>query len=303
MKGRLLTVETANPRNFHHAISDAPSMPRLEMIGRLFLPPGDGPFPVVIVVAGSLGLQPPHLEKAGRLVDAGIAACAIDPFHAREVVSTVANQVQYSFAASAWDVLATAAHLAGLPEIDPSRIGAQGHSRGGSAVLSAAATRLQSASAAPALRGVYAAYPWSGQQFLRPDVGSTRVRAVIGDQDDWCLPQQVQAHVHAMRLAGGDATIRIFAGAHHSFDRPTPLETIDEAAVAPSAPTAYIADDGAFLHPLEDAPNPELTDLDLFLYANDAGYGVRGARIGGGGAHAEAFVSDMMAFWRETLGA
>ena len=38
----------------------------------------------------------------------GIAALVIDPFGARAVTSTVANQTQFSFAASAFDVLAAA---------------------------------------------------------------------------------------------------------------------------------------------------------------------------------------------------
>ena len=270
---------------------------------RLFKPAGAGPFPVVIIVPGSLGLAEPHLEKADLLTDAGIAACPIDPFLARSVVSTVANQTQYSFAASAWDVLATARALVDRAGIDASRIGAQGHSRGGSAVLSAASTCLAVASDAPRLRGVYAAYPWCGHQFLNPDVGETRVRAVIGDRDDWCLPQQVQAHVHAMCLVGCDATVKIFGGAHHSFDRTTSLETIEGAAVAPGAPTTYISDDGALIHPLEEAPDPKLCDRDVMVYANKAGYGSKGAHIGGGGDHAAAFRADMMAFWRSTLSA
>ena len=301
LAGRLLTIETANPKNFHEAISKTSQMPRLNMIGKLFLPEGEGPFPVVIIVPGSLGLQPAHLEKADFLTNSGIAACPIDPFHARAVVTTVSNQVQYSFAASAWDVLATVKHLASLPEIDSTRIGAQGHSRGGSAVFTAACTHFSNAIDAPKLRGVYAAYPWSGQQFMNPSVGATRIRAVIGDQDDWCLPQQVQAHVHAMRIDGGDSTMRMFGGAHHSFERTTPVEYYEDAVVSPSAPTVYIADDGSLIHPLEEHPNPELCDLDVFLYAAKAGYAKRGAHIAGGEEHSASFYADMLDFWRSTM--
>ena len=177
-------------------------------------------------------------------------------------MSTVANQVQFSFAASSWDVLATAEVLAARPDIDAARIGAQGHSRGGSAVLSAASVHFAAAANAPKLVGVYAAYPWSGQQFLDPAVGSTRIRAIIGDRDHWCSPMQVQAHIHAIRVAGGDATVRIVAGAPHSFDRATPLEHIAHASVTPGAPTLYIADDGAFILPTSDEPDPELVDLE-----------------------------------------
>ena len=257
----------------------------------------------MIIAPGSLGLQEHHLSYAAELTDASIAACAIDPFGNRGVVSTVGNQAQYSFAASAWDVLATAELLATRPEIDAARVGAQGHSRGGSAVLNAASVHLAAASDAPKLVGVYAAYPWSGHQFGDPAVGATRVRAIIGDQDDWCSPTQVQAHIQAMRVAGGDATVRIVGGARHSFDRTTPLEHILDAAVAPAAPTLYINDDGAFILPTSDEPDPELVDLDGFLYAFNAGYAVRGAHIGGSPELAPLFVEDMMAFWTGVMGA
>ena len=231
-----LTVPSANPRNFHQAISGTGTMSRQDLRAKLFVPESPGPHPAVIIVPGSLGLQLHHMQIAAAVTDASIAALAIDPFSTRRVVTTVHNQVQFSFAASAWDVLAAAGVLASCPDIDSSRIGAQGHSRGGSAVLNAASVHLAAAAGAPKLIGVYAAYPWSGQQFLDPDVGTTRVRAIIGDRDDWCPPVQVQAHIQAIRASGGDATVRIVPGANHSFDRTTPLEHIPEASVTPGRP-------------------------------------------------------------------
>ena len=299
--GEALAIPSANPKNFHQAISDTDAMPRQDLWGKLFLPEGPGPFPVVIIAPGSLGLQQHHCEIAAAITDAAIAACAIDPFGTRSVVSTVANQVQFSFAASAWDVLAAAEVLAARPYIDPARIGAQGHSRGGSAVLNAASVHLAAAAGAPKLIGAYAAYPWSGQQFLNPAVGSTRIRAIIGDRDDWCSPMQVQAHIHAIRLAGGDATVRIVAGAPHSFDRATPLEHMPHASVTPAAPTFYIADDGAFILPTSDEPDSELVDRDGFMYSIKAGFGVRGANIAGSPELVPLFIQDMTTFWTDVM--
>ena len=296
-----LAIQSANPKNFHQAISDTDAMPRQDLWAKLFLPHGPGPFPVVIIAPGSLGLQQHHAAIAAAITDADIAACAIDPFGTRDVVTTVANQVQFSFAASAWDVLATAELLAARPDIDAARIGAQGHSRGGSAVLSAASVHLAAAANAPKLIGAYAAYPWSGHQFLNPAVGSTRIRAIIGDRDDWCSPMQVQAHIHAIRVSGGDATLRIVPGAPHSFDRAAPLEHIAHAAVTPGAPTLYIADDGAFIHPTSDEPDPELVDRDGFMYAINAGFGVRGAHIAGSPELVPLFFDDMTTFWTDVM--
>ena len=293
-------VTTANPRNFYELISQPGGCAPAQIYAQTFVPPDADDPPVVIVVPGSLGVAPSHLHKTELLTSVGIAACVIDPFGQRGVASTVGNQAQYSFAASAWDVIATAQQLAARGGIDSNAIGAQGHSRGGSAVIAAACLPDLMNSDNP-LTAVYAAYPWCGQQFLNPSPGRTRIRAVIGDRDEWCLPQQVQGYMQALRLSGADATWRIFAGAHHSFDRDTPVEEVAEASVAPGAPTIYIADDGAMMHPATGETDPGFTERELMLYGIKAGYGVRGARIGASDDSAAAFHADMMAFWQTTL--
>lgn len=304
--GRTIEVPSASPRNYYQAVSAAAEMPRVTIDGQLFLPPGatgTARLPLVIVVPGSLGVAPSHLAHAETLTGAGMAAFVLDPFGARGVTSTVANQTQYSFAASAYDVLAAWRALAALPEIDPARIGAQGHSRGGSAVLTAATRRFADAvlGRGRGLAAVLAAYPWSGHQFLDPGVGATRIRVLMGDRDEWCSVQQVQGHVQAIRLTGGVVTMRLFDGAAHSFDRGTPVVRVAEAAVAPGAPTTYLAPGGACIHPLTGQADPALTDRDVAVYGLKAGYGVRGASLGSKDAEAAAFHDDMLAFWTAVL--
>ena len=303
--GRNVDVPSASPTNFHQLISAAQDMPRLVVDAKLFLPPNvDRPLPMVIVVPGSLGVAPSHIAHAETLFENGIGSCILDSFGARQVTSTVADQTQFSFAASAFDVLAAYRVLAERADIDAGRIGAQGHSRGGSAVLTAATRCFADAvvGAGGGLAAVLAAYPWSGQQFLSPGIGGTEVRVLMGDADEWCSPTQVQAHCHAMRLAGGVASMRLFGGAQHSFDRDTPIEDVRDARVALGAPTTYVADDGAMLHPLAATPDPNLVDRDVMVYAMKAGYGRRGARIGSRPGDARAFREDMVAFWRRVLG-
>ena len=311
--GRNLEVPSASPLNYHQAVSAQAEMSRAVVDGKLFLPaaaprpPGaarPGGWPVVIVVPGSLGVDATHLAHAETLTGAGLAVFVLDSFGARGITSTVTNQTQYSFAGSAWDVLAAWRVLSTLPEIDATRIGAQGHSRGGSAVLTAATRRFADAALAPGLglAAVLAAYPWSGHQFLDPAVGATRIRVLMGDRDDWCSVQQVQGHVQAIRLTGGEVSLRLFGGAEHSFDRAMPVFRIADARVAPGAPTAYLAADGAYVHPLTGRADPALTDRDVAVYGLKAGYGVRGASLGGKDSEATEFRDDMLTFWSEALG-
>jgi len=299
LEGTPLTTPSANPRNHHQAIADPGGCPAVGIDAKLFVPPDrGGPVPAVIIVPGSLGVGPNHEMHAETLVGAGFAVCVIDPFGPRSVVSTVANQTHYSFAASAFDVLAAWRVLSDHPAIDSGRIAAQGHSRGGSAVITAACRRFADpiVGAGNGLVAVYAVYPWCGQQFRDPSIGSTRVRAIIGDRDEWCSVQEAQAQINAMRAAGGDAEIRIVPGAAHSFDRYEAVHTLDDASVAPNAPTTMLADDGAMVLPGSGQPDPGLTDRDGFMAAIAAGYGVRGAAIGGTDGQPELFRDDMLRF-------
>ena len=298
--GSTWQVATANPTTFHQAISAPQNTPSTEIFAQTFLPESVNNPPVVIVIPGSMGVAPSHVKKAELFTNAGIACCLLDPFGARGVTTTVANQAQFSFAASAWDVLATMDQLAARGQIDVDRIGTQGHSRGGSAILSALCMSRHTGFTAK-MCGAYAAYPWSGQQFLNPHVGTTKVRSVVGDQDEWCSAQQIQGHIQAIRLAGGNASCRIFAGAHHSFDRETPVEMVAEASVARGAPTIYIDDTGASIHPVTGERDPDASERDLMLYGIKAGYGKRGARLGTSGNFAADFHADMMAFWQQCL--
>ena len=304
VRGEPVEIPSANPVNYWQVISDRAAMPRVTIDGQLFVPrEARLPLPVVIVVPGSLGIAPSHLRHAETLVSLGLAAFVLDPFGPRHVTSTVSNQTQYSFAASAYDVAAAVRVLASRPEVDARRIGLQGHSRGGSAVLTAVTRRFCEAvhDRSLSVRAVLAAYPWSGHQFLDPDVGTTEVRAIVGDQDDWVSPQQVQGHVQAIRLRGGRASGRIVAGAEHSFDRDEPLQRFEDAAVSPGAPTTYVADDGAFIHPATGEADAKLVDRDLAVYALKAGYGVRGATLGSQGQQAALFRDEMTGFFQRTL--
>ena len=308
-KGQNFEIPTANPLNYFQVISRAAELPGLTIDGKLFLPPSDhrkagGKFPLVMVIPGSLGVAPSHLAHAEAVSDDGFAAFVLDGFGARDVTSTVANQTQFSFAASAYDVLAAWKVLSTHPDIDTSRIGAQGHSRGGSAVLTAATRRFADAVVGDGagFRSVLAAYPWSGHQFLDPSVDETEIRIIMGDADEWCSPMQVQGHCQAIRLSGGKVTMRLIGGAHHSFDRGTEIEHVADASVSPAAPTIYIGNDGAFIHPLTGAGDSKLVDRDLMVYALKAGYGRKGAKIGSRDGEAELFKTDMLAFWRRTLG-
>lgn len=303
--GEAIEFESANPANFHEILNGA-DFPKIMIDGKLFLHPDhDGsPLPCVIVVPGSVGVAESHLMHAETLCDAGYAAFVVDPFGARSVSVTYDNQTQFSFAASAFDVLSAVKVMAARPEVDASRIGVQGHSRGGAAVVQAAMKVMQAAalSEGEAIKAVYGVYPWAGQQFLTPNIGDVTMRIVIGEQDEWCSAQQAQGYAHAIRLASnGDVSFKMYADAHHSYDRRQGMEDFPTATVAPQAPTVYIDDAGSFIDPITGEANSARTDHDFMVYAAKAGFMVTGARLGSSSDLADQFCSDMLGFWERML--
>lgn len=306
VEGVNVDIPTAAPTGYVQLLQAPGDMARVTIDGKLFLPKNaaaGAKSPLVMICPGSMGVTDANVRHAETLNAQGLATFVLDPFGARGVTSTVANQTQFSWAASAYDVLAAYKVLSAHPAIDPARIGAQGHSRGGGAVQTAATRVFADAvvGEGKGLAAILPAYPWSGHQFLDPSVGPTRVHVLMGDRDEWCSPMQVQGHMQAIRLAGGKASMRLFPGSHHSFDRGTPVEYIANASVSPAAPTSYIDASGAFIDFLTGKPDPKLTDRDMAVYGIKAGYGKKGAHLGSTGNDHELFRADMIAFWTEAL--
>tara|TARA_Y100000817_G_C16819522_1_gene528247 strand:+ start:64 stop:1029 length:966 start_codon:yes stop_codon:yes gene_type:complete len=301
--GESIVFESGNPLNYFEAIEAPHQIERINISGKLFIASSDNLSPAVIVVPGSLGVGENHLQHAETIVSQGIAAFVIDPFANRNVESTVANQTPFSFAASAFDVLMALETIAKHPKIDANRISAQGHSRGGSAVLMASTRQFADPIIGSNLcfEGVYAVYPWCGHQFLKPSVGHTKVRAIVGERDDWLSVQQVQSQIQAVALDGGDASIRIVKGASHSFDWDEEVYEIPEASVAPEAPTVYLDATGAMIDPVTGEANSLSTDRTHFLAAIEGGFGRRGAHVGSSGEQAYIFREDMLQFHKSTL--
>jgi pimeloyl-ACP methyl ester carboxylesterase len=114
--------------------------------GTLTLPPGNGPFPAVLLISGS-GAQDrdstimghkPFLLLADTLTRRGIAVLRVDD---RGVGGTGRGTIAPTSADLADDVRAGVTYLAGRPDIDTARLGLIGHSEGASiAALVAADT-------------------------------------------------------------------------------------------------------------------------------------------------------------------
>ena len=301
--GENVEILTRNPKNYYQVIADIENCETVTIDGKLFIPETNKPLPLVIIVPGSLGVGPNHKAHAETLVGEGYAVFLLDPFGARSVKSTIENQTQYSFAATAYDLLVTYQTLSQHPLIDAERIAAQGHSRGGSAVLTASMRNFADPiiGSDSGFVAVYSVYPWCGHQFKNSQIGDTQVRAIVGEIDNWVSIKQIETQIEAINRNGGKAAMRIVDGAHHSFDRYEPVHHMPEARVAPEAPILFLEDSGKMIHPETKQGDPDLVDYDIFVHAMKQGYGRLGADIGGIDDQPEIFKKDMLKFYSQHL--
>jgi pimeloyl-ACP methyl ester carboxylesterase len=109
----------------------------VRLSGTLFLPPGEGPFPAVVLVHGSGRQDRSTLRMfADRFARAGIAALAYDK---RGVGASTGDYARASLADLAGDALSAWDSLRDIPEVDAGAIGLWGISQGGWVSVLAAA--------------------------------------------------------------------------------------------------------------------------------------------------------------------
>ena len=303
--GELVSFESRSPSDWGPAMKGDLG-PVVHLNAQFFRPPGKArKWPVTIILPGSGNLGTHHLAQASALVSKGVAVLLVDPFRGRGIVDTIADQGRLTWPASAYDVLAAVRYLRARADVDPVRIGALGGSRGGTAVMMAAARPFSDAilGKGKGLRAVVAGYPWCGTQFRSARLArGTSLLVLQGDRDDWVSVQQGQDAVHAMIVVEQDATMRIVAGATHAFDRAdVPPTHIPEAVTSTTFPTVYMDDTGTYFDLRTGKTNPALRPEDFTGYAVSGGFVRKGVTIGSRPGDSEIFLREMSDFLTDAL--
>jgi carboxymethylenebutenolidase len=123
------------------------------------------------------------------------------------------------------DAFGALAYLGSRPDVSPGRIGLQGWSNGGSAVIATVSARVPGiGSVANGFRAALAFYPACGLkgQFdetpFRPDAPTL---VFHGTADEEVSYKRCVALVERSRESGGTVEIQVYPGATHSFDSPS----------------------------------------------------------------------------------
>jgi dienelactone hydrolase len=219
---------------------DAPRAPPAASIPvRVLKPDGPGPFPAIVMLHDCSGLGPRSSGAPARwgalLQREGYVIVIPDSFSTRGVAdgvctnpSPIRNEVAPSRRVR--DAYEALAYARALPYVDGARVGVMGGSHGGSTTLATMA-----ASQRPGFAAAIALYPGCGARYgdWRPGTAGVYKPAgplliLVGEKDDWTPAQPCRQLAERSRGAGLPVEVKIYPGAHHSFDSDRPVRYVAE---------------------------------------------------------------------------
>ncbi|MBS0505756.1 MAG: dienelactone hydrolase family protein [Proteobacteria bacterium] len=216
------------PKNLSELFKGNSGGATVNILGHLFMPPGDGgKVPAVVLLHGSGGIYSAELDYWPKQFNAaGMAVFVLDMFGPRGVQDTSENQSLVPFTADVVDSFAALKLLATHPRIDAKRIAVMGFSRGGIAVIRDNVTRIIQAQHLPdglqyaAIIPVYAG-GCAGvfRLVVKPGVFSKAPMLFIhGTADTYCPLSACVDYADKISKAGTPVQFVKIDGAHHKFD-------------------------------------------------------------------------------------
>ncbi len=199
-----------------------------QIVGHLFLPPGDAKAGAVILIHGSGGIYDAMLDYwPKKLNAAGLAVLSMDTFGPRGVKSTAEDQASVPFSADTADAFAALRMLATHPRIDARRIAVMGFSRGGITVWRSAVNRIIASQKLPdGLRFAAHVAMYSGGCAgllrIRPNPGVFSPAPLLwvhGEADDYTPIGACRDYADRIAAAGTPSRLVAIPGAHHKFDQ------------------------------------------------------------------------------------
>ena len=200
-------------------------------------PDGDGPFPAVVLLHDCSGLgrfsSGAPKRWAQELLAHGYVVAIPDSFSTRgfpkgTCTDPSPERVNVGPFKRVEDAYRTLEYLRSLPYVKGDRVGVMGGSHGGSTTLATIATGPRDRQPERKKNGFAAAvalYP--GCDIGKPTFDTwyqthTPLLILSGELDDWTPAKPCEALVESAKSHGSDATIKVYPGAHHSFDSDKP---------------------------------------------------------------------------------
>ena len=185
---------------------------------KLKLPPGDGPFPAVVLLHGCGGWYGGNIDDwANWYVERGWVALAVDSFGTRGISQICDGIETLGTTQRALDAYGAADYLAQLASVDPARIVVMGFSHGGSTVTRAMSSdlvrnfRTRSQTRFQAGVGLY-----PGSCTLSKPYAP--VLLIGAELDNWTPVSTCEWQLSASGFPNPTVWFHVIKGAYHSFD-------------------------------------------------------------------------------------
>lgn len=274
----------------------------VQLSGKLYLPDGEGRFPVVVLQHGSgnpdvLTSWWNYLVPALRNV--GIGAFIADSYGGRAIGQTSVDQTQLSKAARIVDAFMALYALSKVPSVDPSRIGVTGYSFGGGTALDTADRRAVVAVLGDKLR--FAAHlPVYPNCVLRKSIDFTGapMHFLLAAKDDHSRPAHCLSLIEHLKGAGVAASQTVYPDAGHGFVL-VRSRFLKQAANFRNCPPATLAEDG---HIDGDGFSDRGGSWADYVKAAFKKCGTRGAHVAGTISTRQRARDDTVEFFRAALG-
>jgi dienelactone hydrolase len=242
----------------------APSGAVEQLPATLLKPDGPGPFPAVVIMHDCSGLGPSSSGAPGRwareLVQRGYVILIPDSFTTRGHAAGVCtdpspSRAEVNPSRRVRDAYAALTYLRTLPYVDGRRVGLMGGSHGGTTTLASMVapendTEALAADRRAGFAAAVALYPGCATRLGSWRISSAGVYKpvapvliLIGEKDDWTPAEPCRKLTEAAKEAGYPVAIKVYPGAHHSFDSSRPVRYV-ATRINANAPTGRGATTG-----------------------------------------------------------
>ena len=225
-----IIFNSASPFSFKDIITNLENLDKTEVSGLLKLPKGEGPFPLIIGVAGSLDWGEHHLEYLNMYRSMGIATFELQSFSSRGIKSTVGSQVNVTTAMMVLDAYKALETLTEHPMINKEKVAITGWSLGGGvALFSGWEPLFRKINPKIKFAAHLSIYPPCIAQPENLKFTDAPMHILIGELDNWVPAKACEELVPKMQNIGVNINLTVYPESHHSFDRNTPLVTREDA--------------------------------------------------------------------------
>jgi dienelactone hydrolase len=225
-----IIFNSASPFSFKDIITNLENLDKTEVSGLLKLPKGEGPFPLIIGVAGSLDWGEHHLEYLDMYRSMGIATFELQSFSSRGIKSTVGSQVNVTTAMMVLDAYKALETLTEHPMINKEKVAITGWSLGGGvALFSGWEPLFRKINPKIKFAAHLSIYPPCIAQPENLKFTDAPMHILIGELDNWVPAKACEELVPEMQKVGVNINLTVYPESHHSFDRDTPLVTREDA--------------------------------------------------------------------------